>query len=85
MKGQSEINWYFIKTKDNPISKLGFGVSAWSEEDALQLLKQTVFNGEDIPKIIEIQTIKSLDELEQNHVRPNIGSPTHRGVWFPNY
>jgi hypothetical protein len=28
--------------------------------------------------------IESIDELDQNHVVPNMGSMLCRGVWFPN-
>ncbi|MGT2501894.1 hypothetical protein ACVOMS_15690 [Bradyrhizobium guangxiense] len=28
--------------------------------------------------------VQSIDELDQNHVVPNMGMMLRRGVWFPN-
>ncbi len=80
-----ELIWYFLKIKDNSYSTYGFGITAWSEKDAVNLLKEKVFKNVDLPKIIETKIITSLDDLEQNHVKPNIGNPVFRGVWYPNF
>ena len=62
----------------------GFGVTAFSVEDAKQLLRQTVpdhYHAAEVLNIIEDVDIRSLD---QNHVAPNIGPPNFRGVWYPS-
>jgi hypothetical protein len=61
----------------------GFGVTAFSVEDAEHLLVHTVpgsYHDADVLNIIEDVDIRSLD---QNQVVPNMGPPNLRGVWFP--
>ncbi len=61
-----------------------YGVSAYSFDDAISLLKHKVFQKDEMPnakKIIE--GIKS-EDLDQNHIIPNMGVITERGIWFPN-
>jgi hypothetical protein len=76
---------YFLTLEANAFSNLGFGVTGWTEDDAVNLLKQIVFKKNTLPKVIEIKVLKDLADLEQNHIRPNIGNPAFRGVWYPNY
>ncbi|WP_139237297.1 hypothetical protein [Polaromonas sp. YR568] len=59
----------------------GCGVTAYSHDDALHLLKERVFN-QALPacSVIEDIDVRTLDE---NHVLPNMGLVTQRGVWFP--
>ena len=62
----------------------GIGVTAYSKEDAIALIKSEILvmayepNFESCIENIDIQ------ELDINHVRPNMGDCTRRGVWFPN-
>jgi hypothetical protein len=62
---------------------LGCGVTAYSCEDALAILRETVFKGADIG-VIE-KTIEDIDisSLDQKHIIPNMESPAWRGVWYP--
>jgi hypothetical protein len=62
---------------------LGAGVTASSHEDALRLLRERVFSSCPMPPIKKIVEDVSIESLDQNHVRPNMGDPTLRGVWFP--
>jgi hypothetical protein len=62
---------------------LGFGVTAYSIEDARHLFAQASLNVDfdsDVLEIIENVDIRALD---QAHVIPNMGPPNLRGVWFP--
>ena len=65
-----------------------FGVTAYSIDDAKLLLKEQYFKG--IFRQIEIPQIKKVTEnirfqdLDQNHVVPNMGPISERGVWYPN-
>jgi hypothetical protein len=62
---------------------LGFGVTAYSLEDAEALLAAA---GYVAPRdyhpsaVVENIDIRTLD---QNHVIPNMGPPSSRGVWYP--
>jgi hypothetical protein len=71
---------YWFKTKE----RFGFGVTAYSLEDARHLVAdvaQTLGMNYEVLDIIEDVDVRTLD---QNHVVPNMGAPNFRGVWFPN-
>ena len=59
---------------------LGAGITAYSEKEACEIAA-TCF-GSDV-KVKSVSTISTADEIEQNHVRPNMGNLLIRGVWFP--
>lgn len=84
----AELHRYWIRFADGAtleygFLKLGCGVTAWTEDDAIWLLRQCVFEGENLPEIGEILADIDVRDLEANHVRPNIGAVSLRGVWFP--
>jgi hypothetical protein len=60
---------------------LGYGVTAYSVEDARQLLRQAGLSGEG-ESVVEDVDIRTLD---QGHVIPNMRPPNLRGVWFPMF
>ena len=63
---------------------LGYGVTAYSREDAESLLCSL-----GLPRpgeaIVEVVSGIRHDQLDQNHVVPNAGPMVFRGVWYPNY
>lgn len=61
---------------------LGCGITAYDYSDALNILKTVVFDGFDLPEFEVIEDM-NLATLEPNHVRPNIGNPVLRGIWYP--
>ncbi|HCN30769.1 MAG TPA: hypothetical protein DIT64_19015 [Verrucomicrobiales bacterium] len=65
------------------IGFLGLGVTAFSRDDAFQLLSASgyVLSPED-PSIRITEGIQVAD-LDQNHIIPNMGPIVFRGVWFP--
>jgi hypothetical protein len=75
--------WIKFESISNPsVFNLGVGVTAISIEDALLVLKAE----ESLPRTESINSIvrvRSLEELDKNHVLPNIGNYGIRGVWFP--
>jgi hypothetical protein len=72
---------YWITFHDPPLGwGLGVGVTAIDEEDARSLIEALK---ERNLVIRELQPVNSVDELEQNHVVPNMGNILKRGVWFP--
>ncbi|PBB87816.1 hypothetical protein CK216_04590 [Mesorhizobium sp. WSM3876] len=52
---------------------LGVGVTARSEADALQLFSLAFGS---VQKVVSIEMIKNMDDLDQNHVIPNLGWAT---------
>jgi hypothetical protein len=61
---------------------LGFGVTAWSEQDALELLEERGFDYHRRAKKVDVRAGVTVDELDR-HVRPNMGPIVVRGVWYP--
>ena len=61
---------------------LGYGVTAFSLEDAEKLLKEYDYPIPSV-QIIEVIYDVKLDQLDQLHVIPNSGPMVVRGVWFP--
>lgn len=66
----------------NTSTGLGYGVTAASEGEAMQLLSLHGYprSGEEITAVIPGVAFANLD---QNHVVPNAGPIVVRGVWFP--
>ena len=63
----------------------GFGVTAFSLDDALDLLRREFFERMESPMpplrgVIEDVDVSTLDD---DHVRPNMHPPNWRGVWYP--
>jgi hypothetical protein len=61
---------------------LGYGVTAASLEEAMQLLRLCGYprSGEAITAVVPGV---EFDALDQKHVVPNAGPTAVRGVWFP--
>ncbi|WP_375417339.1 hypothetical protein [uncultured Hymenobacter sp.] len=73
---------YWVSFDERSNYPLGVGLTAYSPDDARKLLAETLFKNCSLPTH-QIRVIKSLDELEQNHVLPNIGLVIFRGIWYP--
>ena len=61
-----------------------FGVTAYSSVDAKFFLKKLLFNKTDMTAIKNVIENIQFKDLDQNHVVPNMGPITERGVWYPN-
>lgn len=61
----------------------GCGVTAYTSDDAKQLLQQVLFGDDPLPQIVEMIEDIDVRQLDQGRVIPNMGSPHERGVWFP--
>jgi hypothetical protein len=64
---------------------LGCGVTAFDREDALGLLAEAVFANSEVPAVKHVTEDVDIQTLDEGHVLPNMGIPSERGVWFPNY
>lgn len=64
-------------------TKMGVGVAARDETDAVELVRDALFQTHTFPTSYKIKEVRHLDKLEQNHVRPNMAYHLKRGVWFP--
>ncbi len=63
--------------------RLGCGVTAYTYDDAVAIMKETVFAGRDFPPIAKFIEDVDIRTLDQKHVVPNMEPPVWRGVWFP--
>ena len=63
---------------------MGVGVTAYTIDDAKELLRQMVFKDEPLPHVSNIIENLDVSTLDAGHILPNIGVPTVRGVWYPN-
>lgn len=61
---------------------IGCGVTAHDYNDALGLIRDKVFDGNDFVIMNYHEDVKP-SELDQSHVVPNMGVITSRGIWFP--
>jgi hypothetical protein len=64
--------------------KQGCGVTAYDYDDALALMENMVFKDAGLPPVRKVVEDIDISTLDENHVRPNIGIPVFRGVWFPS-
>ncbi len=75
------LNKYWITTSGcQALFRIGIGVTAYSEEDMMAVVKKKI--REDF-LVESVRRIQSIDELEQNHVVPNMEEFISRGIWFP--
>jgi hypothetical protein len=63
-------------------SPLGYGVTAWTQEDAVSILQTVIFKSTPLPNY-DVQADVDVSRLDAEHILPNMESPTWRGIWFP--
>lgn len=76
----------FLKKKEHKLpigTRLGCGVTAFDENDAKSLIFDKVLGANTNVEFDEILSDISVDDLDKNHVIPNMGNPALRGIWFP--
>ncbi|MGK3959279.1 hypothetical protein WMF38_40320 [Sorangium sp. So ce118] len=80
--------FWFEFTIDHPEDlppgvRMGCGVTAHTVEEATALIRERVFGGAVLPRIHEVVPDIDVSKLDPGHVRPNMGNPVVRGIWFP--
>jgi hypothetical protein len=77
--------WITFDVADDVASLVrpGVGVTAVSRDDALELVRATLFAGGSLPPVAAVIEDVDVRTLDEGHVRPNMGDPSARGVWFP--
>ena len=73
---------YWIEFDSLDSSWRSVGITAYTEEDAINIIKEYLKN-DTLPEIIDLQSNINLNELDQNHVIPNMSEPYFRGIWYP--
>ena len=63
---------------------VGCGVTAYNKDDVVILIDEVLFKYFDKRQIAEIIPNIDIQTLEASHIRPNMGNPVVRGIWYPN-
>lgn len=73
-----------VKLSDCPYPLgLGCGVTGFDEEDCRRLIQEMLASNEELPPMRRIIADMDVSTLDPNHVLPNMGIVTKRGIWFP--
>ncbi|MBS1521796.1 MAG: hypothetical protein JST50_12415 [Bacteroidetes bacterium] len=76
--------WFEFDKDNRPMSVgLGCGVTGWSYDDAINILKQTIFKDIPFPQIKNVDENVDVSTLDKGHVLPNMLPPSERGIWYP--
>jgi hypothetical protein len=69
----------------SPQWPLGFGITAWSLEDAVQIIRALGYGSylPGDPSSLHVTEGVTMASLDQQHVIPNMGPIVVRGMWFP--
>lgn len=65
------------------IRSLGLGVTAFSRDDAFQLLSASGYTLSADDLSLRVTEGIQVADLDQNHIIPNMGPIVFRGVWYP--
>jgi hypothetical protein len=82
MTSKAVLRRFWLKFDDDVYSPMGYGVTAWTEDDAISILKSLVFRDQPVPKA-KITADVDFSALDPGHIGPNMGSPNWRGIWYP--
>jgi hypothetical protein len=80
------IKYWFEFNMSNDIQssiRLGCGVTAFDYSDAMGLLTKKFFVDGQIPVIKNCIENVDIRQLDQEHIIPNMFSPSIRGIWYP--
>jgi hypothetical protein len=68
-----------------PYAPLGFGVTGWSVDDALAIIRAFDYGGYLPEDLAGVQIIEGITagELDQRHVVAKMGPIAVRGIWYP--
>jgi hypothetical protein len=76
---------YWISFPDNQYYPFGFGVTAFSVEDAYSIFEEFGFDYHKTAKEIKIIENIKYDEIPYSHkTELNMGPMVVRGIWFPH-
>lgn len=66
------------------VLSIGCGVTAYDLQDALAIIREKLFQCQELPPITEIIEDVDVSKLDKGHVLPNITKPpSNYGIWFP--
>lgn len=75
---------YWISFPDDETFPMGFGVTAYSLEEAYFMLEQFGYDYHKRAVRVDVKVNVRWDELDKLHVHPNMGPIVVRGIWYPH-
>jgi hypothetical protein len=75
--------WIRLKAGEAGAREAEFGVTAYTETDALEILRYLAFSPAGVPELVEIVADVDVRSLDQGYVIPNMNPPNWRGIWYP--
>ena len=72
--------WIVTPNEHGP---LRFGVTAFSIDDAINIIKAWGYELPDDRRLLKIQEGITIAELDERHVVSNMGPIVNRGIWYP--
>jgi hypothetical protein len=69
----------------SPQGSLGFGVTAWSLDDAIRIIRCLGYGGylPDDLSTLSVRKGVTVADLDRRHVVSNMGPIVVRGMWYP--
>ncbi|MCP3888576.1 MAG: hypothetical protein GY702_06840 [Desulfobulbaceae bacterium] len=61
----------------------GCGVTASDHDEALELIRKSIFKNRPVPSIKKCIEDVDVSSLDKNHVLPNMANPAVKGIWYP--
>jgi hypothetical protein len=80
---KNELLITFWITFPGPAFEHSYGVTAYSLDDALALLRKHQLARHELDKPMQVRENIRIQDLDQGHIAPNCGPLVFRGVWFP--
>ena len=74
---------YWVTFPEDPHLPRGYGVTAWSLDDAYSLLAECGYDSVRRARRVAVQEGVTPHDVDARHVAPNSGPHVIRGVWFP--
>ena len=78
----AELTPFWISFPMDPSFPMGFGVTAWSVDDAFRLLEEQGYDFHVRARSVDTKAGIGVDDLAP-HVRHDMGPIVARGVWYP--
>ena len=74
--------WFEFEVSSESQFPSRFGVTAWTYDDALAILRNTIPIWKQLQLTRRVSDV-DIQTLDPNHVLPNMGMCSVRGIWFP--
>jgi hypothetical protein len=79
----NDLHSYWLSFPEDKHFPVGFGVTAYSLDDAHALLKANGYDFHERASRVDVREGIAVAELDFDHVRKNMGPIVTRGIWYP--